>query len=104
MARRLAAIDTMATIFQRIDLLLTPTCPTVAPPADEGLRNTRYTRFTTLAAFAGLPAISLPAGTGHRGLPVGVQLIGPAGGDRLVVSAAAALEAALGGPAASAPR
>jgi aspartyl-tRNA(Asn)/glutamyl-tRNA(Gln) amidotransferase subunit A len=93
---RSSAIESLGATFQEIDLLLTPTCPTVAPPIDEGVRHTRYTRFTTLAAFAGLPAISIPAGAGRHGLPVGVQLMGPHGGDRLVISAAAALEAALG--------
>jgi aspartyl-tRNA(Asn)/glutamyl-tRNA(Gln) amidotransferase subunit A len=93
---RQAAIETMADTFQRIDLLLTPTCPTVAPPLDEGIKDTRYTRFTTLAAFAGLPAISLPADTGRLGLPVGIQLVGPHGQDRRVLSVAAELESAIG--------
>lgn len=93
---RSAAIESLSATFQEINLLMTPTCPTVAPPIDEGVRDTRYTRFTTLAAFAGLPAISIPAGTGRHGLPVGVQFVGPHGADRLVISAAAALEAALG--------
>ena len=83
-------------MFERVDLLLTPTCPTVAPPVDEGVRNVRYTRYTTVAAFTGVPAISIPAGTGWLGLPVGVHLMGPLGGDRLVLGAAARLEAALG--------
>jgi aspartyl-tRNA(Asn)/glutamyl-tRNA(Gln) amidotransferase subunit A len=95
-AYRVSAIAAMAETFRSIDLLVTPTCPTVAPPMDEGVRGTSYTRFTTLAAFAGLPAISIPAGTGRHGLPVGVQLVGRSGGDRLVISTAAALEAALG--------
>ncbi len=95
-AIREAAIETLASMFERLDLLLTPTCPTVAPPVDEGVRNVRYTRYTTVAAFTGVPAISIPAGTGWLGLPVGVQLMGPLGSDRLVLGAAARLEAALG--------
>jgi aspartyl-tRNA(Asn)/glutamyl-tRNA(Gln) amidotransferase subunit A len=95
-AIRAAAIDTLASMFERVDLLLTPTCPTVAPPADEGVRNVRYTRYTTVAAFCGVPAISIPAGTGRLGLPVGVQLMGPVGSDGLVLAAAARLEDALG--------
>jgi Asp-tRNA(Asn)/Glu-tRNA(Gln) amidotransferase A subunit family amidase len=92
LATREAAVAAMAALFRDVDVLLTPTCPTVAPAIEEGRRAVAYTRYTTLAAFAGLPAISIPAGTGFLGLPVGVQLIAGHGGDRTVVRAAALLE------------
>jgi amidase len=41
----------------------------------------------------GWPAISVPAGRTPRGLPVGAQLLGPAGSEPLLVSLAAQLEA-----------
>ncbi len=44
--------------------------------------------FTCLANVAGLPAISLPAGWSEDGLPVGVQLVGPAGTERSLIALA----------------
>jgi Asp-tRNA(Asn)/Glu-tRNA(Gln) amidotransferase A subunit family amidase len=82
----------MGDAFGDLDVILTPTTPTVAPPLDEGVRGTAYTRYTTVAAFTGLPAAALPAGTGFRGLPVGVQLIGAARRDATVLAVASMLE------------
>jgi amidase len=45
---------------------------------------------------SGQPAASVPAGRSRAGLPIGVQLVGPPNGDRLVLALAAALEEALG--------
>lgn len=95
LAERGRAASEMASAFGGFDVLLTPTCPTVAPAEETGRGGVDYTRYTTLASFAGLPAISIPAGTGYLGLPVGVQLIAAAGRDALLVRAAALLEALL---------
>ncbi|MGH7778029.1 MAG: amidase [Candidatus Dormibacterales bacterium] len=95
LAERERAASEMASAFGDFDVLLTPTCPTVAPPEETGRGGVDYTRYTTLASFAGLPAVSIPAGTGHLGLPVGVQLMAAAGRDALLVRAAALLEALL---------
>ena len=75
-------------------LLLLPTAPQTAfahgqrPPANQA-------DFTTLASIAGLPAISLPAGWSDDGLPVGVQLIGPAGSEAALFATARRLDAEL---------
>ena len=45
----------------------------------------------------GHPAISLPVGVDAHGMPFGLQIVGPRGGDALVLSVAAALEAMLAG-------
>lgn len=76
--------------------LLLPTAPQVAfadaarPPANQA-------DFTCLANIAGLPAISLPAGTDAAGLPVAVQLVGRAGAEAGLFAAARRLDAALDG-------
>jgi amidase len=48
------------------------------------------------ATLAGLPALSVPAGFDERGLPMGMQLIGPPLGDLAVLNAAAAYETTIG--------
>jgi aspartyl-tRNA(Asn)/glutamyl-tRNA(Gln) amidotransferase subunit A len=50
--------------------------------------------FTAPFSLTGSPAISVPGGTTDSGLPIGVQLVGPLHGDRLVIRAARALEVA----------
>jgi amidase len=47
-----------------------------------------------LTGVAHLPSTVVPTGPGADGLPLGVQLVGPAFGDRVTIGAAAALEAA----------
>jgi aspartyl-tRNA(Asn)/glutamyl-tRNA(Gln) amidotransferase subunit A len=93
---RMESIETMAAVFGTVDVVLVPTCPTVAPAIEEGRRALAYTRYTTLAAFAGLPAISIPVGTGHLGLPIGGQLLAAAGAEGTLVGAAALLERLIG--------
>jgi aspartyl-tRNA(Asn)/glutamyl-tRNA(Gln) amidotransferase subunit A len=82
----------MGEILSGVDVMITPTCPTVAPPLDEGRRRLSYTRYTTLGAFTGVPAISVPAGTNTAGLPVGVQLIAAFHAEPTLVRVAALLE------------
>jgi len=48
-----------------------------------------------LANVAGVPALVLPGGRDHRGLPVGVQLMGPMGSDRALLALASRVEEAL---------
>ena len=47
--------------------------------------------------LVGHPALSLPVGVDAHGMPFGLQIVGPRGGDALVLSVAAALEALLAG-------
>jgi indoleacetamide hydrolase len=61
-----------------------------------------YVRNTDPASGAGLPALSVPAGLTGDGLPVGMELVGPAGTDDMVLAIGESLEAARGpmpGPA-----
>ena len=49
--------------------------------------------------LAGHPAVSLPVGLDRNGMPFGLQIVGPRGGDAYVLGVAAALEALLAGDA-----
>jgi len=76
--RRMIADDFQAA-FQGCDLIAGPVAPTVAraigsqtDPVAEYLADI----FTLPASLAGLPGISVPAGFGEHGMPVGLQLIG----------------------------
>ena len=93
---RRAALDELDEVFRSVDVIVTPTCPTVAPAVEEGRRALAYTRYTTMAAFAGVPAASIPAGTGHLGLPIGVQLIAAKSAEATLFGAAALLERLIG--------
>ena len=48
--------------------------------------------FTPLMNLTGFPAISVPAGQSSEGLPIGVQLAAPRGGEGLLLSLARQLE------------
>jgi aspartyl-tRNA(Asn)/glutamyl-tRNA(Gln) amidotransferase subunit A len=59
-----------------------------------------HAAFTPIFNYGGVPAISLPCGTGRRGLPVGLQIAGPRFADALVLRLAWHAEQVLGtGPA-----
>jgi aspartyl-tRNA(Asn)/glutamyl-tRNA(Gln) amidotransferase subunit A len=85
--------------FQKVDVLVTPTSPTVAFPIGAKLDDpyAMYLNdvFTLPSAVAGLPALSLPCGLSD-GLPVGVQVIGRLFDEGGVVKVAHALESRLG--------
>ena len=63
---------------QRYDAILTPAAPGGAP---KGLGSTGDPLFCTLWTLCGMPAVSLPLLESANGLPIGVQLVGPRGGD-----------------------
>ena len=82
------------------DIVLTPTMPMVAPPVgigDLALRD-RMISLTRPANALGWPALALPCGPAEDGLPASVQIMARPGADGLVLSAGAALEAALDDP------
>jgi aspartyl-tRNA(Asn)/glutamyl-tRNA(Gln) amidotransferase subunit A len=78
--RRLIARD-FAAAFERCDLLLGPTTPGTAfalgAKADDPVQMYLNDIFTIPAPLAGLPALSVPCGFDGKGLPVGLQLMGP---------------------------
>ena len=83
--------------FEKCDVLLTPTSPTVAfrigELVDNPLAMYACDLFTLPVNLSGLPAISLPCGL-SEGLPVGLHLAGPAFSENRLLAAAHALEGA----------
>jgi aspartyl-tRNA(Asn)/glutamyl-tRNA(Gln) amidotransferase subunit A len=83
-------------LFQRYDLLVSPTCPTTAFPigarAADPLAMYLTDLLTIPANMAGLPGLSIPCGL-SEGLPVGLQLVGPQFSENVLYRVAAALEA-----------
>ena len=83
-----------------VDLLVTPTAASVAPPVDLDdleLRE-RTIRLTFPLNLLGWPALALPCGPAEDGLPASIQLAGRPGDDALVLAAGEALEALLAQP------
>ncbi len=91
-----------------VDLLLCPTTPTVAfrigEKVDDPLAMYLSDVYTATANLAGVPAISVPAGTSAEGLPIGAQLLGADFSEAKLLRGAAVIEAALGPLAPIAPR
>jgi aspartyl-tRNA(Asn)/glutamyl-tRNA(Gln) amidotransferase subunit A len=91
--------EDFATAFERVDLVVTPTSPTVAFPlgerTDDPLAMYMSDYCTVPMSLAGIPAISIPGGL-SGGLPVGIQLAGPAFSENRILDAAHALERAIG--------
>jgi len=88
-----------AAAFERFDLLLSPTSPTVAfrigEKADNPLALYLCDVLTIPPNMAGLPGLSIPCGL-SEGLPVGLQLLGPQFSENLLFRAGHALEQAIG--------
>lgn len=84
--------DDFNTAFTNVDLLLTPVAPTAAFRLGEKLADPLQMYlsdiFTIPVNLAGLCGISVPAGASSNGLPIGMQLIGPAFGEETLLRAA----------------
>ncbi len=97
--RRLIANDFSAA-FEHCDVVLTPTTPSAAFAMGSNQEDplTMYLNdvFTVTANLAGVPAMSLPAGLDKDGLPLGLQLIGPAFGEETLLRTAHVMESAAG--------
>ncbi|TVT07986.1 amidase [Amycolatopsis bartoniae] len=102
---QLALRARISTVFEHHDLLAMATVPIepfhpyavgpswAARPAD--LQWLAWAPAAYPFNLTGQPAVSVPAGLTPAGLPVGIQLVGPPGGDELVFGVAATIEAAL---------
>ncbi|MBD3216803.1 MAG: Asp-tRNA(Asn)/Glu-tRNA(Gln) amidotransferase subunit GatA, partial [candidate division Zixibacteria bacterium] len=86
--------------FQKVDLIITPTCPTTAfklgEKIDDPLAMYLSDIFTVSVSLAGLPAISIPCGKDKEGLPIGLQIIGKMFKEDEILNLAFNLEKELG--------
>lgn len=94
---RQQVIQQLRSIWDRVNLLLAPATPMPAPPIGEmlvrfadGTEDVRIagTRLTRPLNVTGWPAISLPCGRTHSGLPIGLQLIAAPHRDEFLLAAA----------------
>ncbi len=107
---RAAAVRTryhlaMEALFRRFDVLVLPSAQVWPFPVEQrwpariGDREMdtyhRWMEVTLFATFAGLPALSVPVGFDDRGLPMGMQLIGPPRADVEVLCLGHAYEATI---------
>jgi aspartyl-tRNA(Asn)/glutamyl-tRNA(Gln) amidotransferase subunit A len=92
-----------AQAFEQVDVVVGPTAPLVAPPIGRTLEpggplnvppRSIANRTTVPCNLTGMPAISVPCGFSQDGLPVGLQIMAPAFAEPLLLSVAAAYEAA----------
>ena len=102
-AEKLAFWDTVRPLFERYDLLLTPSISVAAFPVErlnpEGYPQHRWDWFPWASFsypfnFTQQPAATVPAGFTPSGLPVGLQIVGRRFADLTVLRASAAFEAA----------
>ena len=105
-AQRTLIYQEAVSFFERYDALALPTAQVLPFDVEtdwvreiEGVAMTTYIDWMSVCcviSVTGFPAISLPAGFSEDGLPVGVQLVGPPGGDLKLLKIARAFEQATG--------
>ena len=82
--------------FEACDFILSPVAPTVAykigEKSGDSLQMYMGDVYSVPVNIAGLPALSLPCGVGEGGMPVGMQLVGPAFSESLLYRAGYAFE------------
>ncbi len=83
-------------VFKQVDVMLSPTTPTVAFPIgsriDDPISMYLNDVATIPANLAGVPALSMPDGVDAAGLPTGLQIVAPAHGDAAMYAVAALIE------------
>lgn len=97
---RLQLSNDFANAFKHIDVLISPTLPFLPPNigdhsvdinGEKASFSDHVMRFTGPGNLTGLPALSLPCGI-RNGMPVGLQIMGPAFKEENVLNIAIALE------------
>ncbi|WP_428487802.1 amidase [Rhodopila sp.] len=85
--------DSCRPVFDRLfgrglDVILTPSAPGEAP---EGLHTTGSAIFQSMWTLLHVPCVAIPVGRGPKGLPVGIQIVGPRMSDTRLLGIARAL-------------
>ncbi len=84
--------------FEQVDVIVTPTSPTTAfrigEKTDDPIQMYLSDIFTLSMNLAGICGISIPCGFDRQGLPIGLQVMGPALGEMAVLRVAYAYEQA----------
>ncbi len=88
-----ALADSCRPVFDKLfgrglDVILTPSAPGEAP---EGLHTTGNAIFQSMWTLLHVPCVAIPVGRGPKGLPVGVQIVGPRMTDTKMLGIARAL-------------
>jgi aspartyl-tRNA(Asn)/glutamyl-tRNA(Gln) amidotransferase subunit A len=87
---------TLAAAFAQVDVLVVPATPAPAPLIGGGsmvVVSRGVNRNNAAWSLAGVPALALPCAPGPQGLPVGAQLVAPAGSDAALLTYGAVLQA-----------
>jgi Asp-tRNA(Asn)/Glu-tRNA(Gln) amidotransferase A subunit family amidase len=88
----LQAIRTRLTLQEELESFLTKYDALITPPttgeAPATLEQTGNPCFCSIWSFCGVPAVTIPVELGPRGLPLGLQIVGPRGKDNQVLSTA----------------
>ncbi|WP_406473725.1 amidase [Streptomyces platensis] len=100
-------------VLEQVDVIAAPTVPMTAaevgqdtvewPDGTTESVSDAYVRLSAPANITGIPALTLPVGRDHAGLPIGMQLMGPPMGEVLVLRAGQAYEAVQAGHGGLAP-
>ncbi|OZG71607.1 amidase [Hahella sp. CCB-MM4] len=98
---RTLAINEFNRVLQDVDMIVTPTTAITAPPvqqeSDDSAESniqvlTELMRFAFPANLTGLPALTVPVDYDEKGLPIGLQLMGKAWSEHLLLRCGKALE------------
>ena len=104
--QRARAIEIMTKVFEKVDVIVTPTTANVAPkirPRDlqYGAADTtsasKAMRYAFIANLLGIPGVAVPVGTTPEGLPISLQILGPWYSDGLLLKVGYALEMSIQG-------
>ena len=83
-------------VFEKYDVILTPTAPTVAFDIGSKSKNPLEMYLADICTvsvnIAGLPGISVPCGVDKEGMPIGMQLIGNKFCEETILNAAYTFE------------
>jgi aspartyl-tRNA(Asn)/glutamyl-tRNA(Gln) amidotransferase subunit A len=89
-----------AWLFEEVDVLVLPTTVASAPTIEQARSDAQAVSSanTYFCNYYALPAITVPCGLDAHGLPLGIQIVGPPFGERLVLDVAQRFETRAGAP------